>query len=95
MVPSFFYVPFRYTFAAGCACRERSLLTAYVASLFLQVAHCVPEAQRISRLRARLKGFPIALWKPSAPFAMKFLQFLEAGVSFFCGYMKNVPFSTI
>ena len=39
--------------------------------------------RRISRLRARPKGFAVALWKPSAPYVMKMLKVRKLEVSFF------------
>ena len=64
-------------------CRRTRLLTKGIALSFLQNMQAFLQMQETSRLRARPKGFPIALWKPSAPYAMAFLQAWEPEVSFF------------
>ncbi len=43
-------------------------------------------AQKISRLRARPGGFPIAPWTPSAPYMMKFLQGKKPKL-----YFRSIP----
>ena len=43
---------------------------------------CILASTKVSRLRARPKGFPIALWKPSVPYAMRCLQVGEPEASF-------------
>ena len=65
----------------------------YVASLFYKLRIVFLHAQRISRLRARPKGFPVALWKPSAPYAMKGMPVGSLEFRLSCIYMKNI-FST-
>ena len=54
--------------------RPFRLLARYFAISFLR-------AQRVSRLRARPKGFPIALWKPSGPCLPEDLQTTKPEVS--------------
>ena len=54
--------------------------------------HACWQARRVSRLRARPKGFPVALWKPSVPYAMKILQVWELEVSLLLRLYENTCF---
>ena len=63
--------------------RRFRMLKKEFASSFLQVLYVCLQIRKVSRLRARPKGFPIALWKPSASYAMECLQAWKPEVSFF------------
>ncbi len=71
-----------YVYSVMYADRKFRLLAKYFALSFLQVLYVFLQMQKVSRLRTRPKGFPIALWKPSGPYAMKILQVQISEVTF-------------
>ena len=55
-----------------------------------------PVTQRVSPLRRRPKGFPLALWKPSAPYLLKLFQAKKPKVfSSFLSMKKRVFYSPL
>ena len=64
-------------------------MTKVLASYVCKLSLTSLQTQKVSHLRARPGGFPIALWAPSVPMLVKLLQVRGPKIHFLSVPMKN------